>query len=594
MSDFIDFILATNDINHNITLKSIFSSDYFSDEGFDRPRWNKEGSTYTTLRKYKRPNVDVSTLNTNDLTSTTASDSALINQNINEVILHDAVNNSSSILVGYNQLIPSSTSQPITIDDYESSHDNSKMLIFTNSKKVWRHKTKGQYWVLDLNPLNPELKQLGGLFKDSTDLMFATFSPIDSSRIAFVYKNNIYLEDINSNTITQLTFDGSDLIINGTFDWVYEEEFQIRHGFRWSPDGESIAYWQIDQSNVPIVYLINNTDGTYPKLLPIPYPKTGQTNPSARIGIVSVNALDISTVWMNVPGDSRNNYIADVEFHSNGSLIIQQLNRLQNTLIIYVGDIHSATVDVMFVDSDDAWVDIMHKLIWINNDESFLLLSEIYQWRQLFVVSPFTNSSNNAVAVTPVGMDVDHISGYDSSLSHIYFIASPHDPLTRYLYKVNCDGSDLQQITPIGDSYVGTNSYTLSSDGKYAVYSYSSFNCPPITKIVSLPDHTEMITLSLNDQLNRRINAIYIPPIEYFSILIHNNTVELDAWCLYPPNFDSNKKYPVFFYVYGEPAAQIVRKQYAGKIGIWHRMLAQNGAVVISIDNRGENIRSLV
>lgn len=306
----------------NLTLQSIFSSDEFSDEGFNRPRWCGKESFYTTLRKWvpvvgTTPTQSLNSMNSSDLTTTTVSESSNINSIAYEIVWHDASSGNYSTLVSVDQLsIPDengTTSKTLLIEDYTLSADRSKVLLFSDSKKVWRFRTRGSYWVLDLsNTGSQPLRRLGGKNSSHSDLMFATFCPNDSSKVAYVRNHNIYLEDVNTNESIALTTDGSDNLINGTFDWVYEEEFQMRNGFRWSPDGSRIAFWQINQEGVPVMTLINNTDSLYSKVIPIPYPKTGQTNPSARVGVVSVDAEvrgRVGVQWLKITEDTRNNYI---------------------------------------------------------------------------------------------------------------------------------------------------------------------------------------------------------------------------------------------------------------------------------------------
>lgn len=594
-----------------LTLQRIFASTEFADEGFDRPRWSSKGSFYTTLRKYTSPILNssegstVTNNSSSDLTATTASAMQKASSLVFEIIWHDAATGESSTLVSHSQLIPQgediegNKNSPLTIDDYTISEDKFKVLIFTNAQKVWRLCTRGSYWILDLtnhedsNNSIPSLRQLGGKDGPRSDLMFATFSP-DSSKVAYVRKHNIFVEDLTTNEIIPLTTNGSDLIINGTFDWVYEEEFHMLNGFRWSPDGSRIAYWQIDQTDVSVLTLINNTDSLYPKLIPIHYPKAGQTNPSAKIGTVSV--LGGETLWLNIEGDSRDNYLADMDFSSStGQIIIQQLNRLQNTLKVLIADPLSGEVTQAFIDKDDAWIDIMHQLRWVRNGKQFVYISDRGGWKQCYLISLPTAaaSAEDETAListlTPAGMDIESIVGCDETLEVVYFIASPDDPLCRYLYRVNFDGSSLTRVTPTCDEFIGTNGYSLSSDAKYAVHTFSTFNRPSITRIISLPSHEEQVLLASNLKLLSKFNEISSPaidPIEYFTVDI-NEYVQLNAWCIHPPGFDPSNKYPVIFHVYGEPAAQIVRKQWGGRLALWHRMLAQRGAVVICIDNRG-------
>jgi dipeptidyl-peptidase-4 len=209
-----------------------------------------------------------------------------------DIVRYDAATGARSVLIASAQLTPAGGKGPLAIGDYTWSDDARKLLIFTNTRKVWRQNTRGDYWVLTLQ--GGALKQVGAGAPEAS-LMFAKFSP-DATRVAYVRANNLYVERLDDGRVTALTSDGSETIINGTSDWVYEEEFGLRDGFRWSPDGRAIAYWQFDSSGVGIFSLINNTDSLYPVVTKIPYPKAGTTNSAARIGVVSADGG--ATTWM--------------------------------------------------------------------------------------------------------------------------------------------------------------------------------------------------------------------------------------------------------------------------------------------------------
>lgn len=196
-----------------------------------------------------------------------------------DIVVYDAKSGSRSVLVRAEQLIPSGAGSPLDVANYTWSDDNRKLLVFTNTRKVWRQNTRGDYWVLDLK--SGKLSQLGLGLEEAT-LMFAKFSP-DGSRVAYVSINNIYSEELATGTITRLTLDGGVNLINGTFDWVYEEELGCQDGFRWSPDGKDIAYWQSDTRSRHL-YMINNVDSNYSKPIPLPYPKVGTANSAVKVG----------------------------------------------------------------------------------------------------------------------------------------------------------------------------------------------------------------------------------------------------------------------------------------------------------------------
>ena len=213
-----------------LTLADIFKNDVYKQKGFGPVRWMKDDG-YSTLEENRSLGGS-------------------------EIVHYDARTGARSVVVPADRLIPEGESRPLTISGYEWSADNSKLLIFTNTRKVWRYHTRGDYWVLELS--SGSLYRLGRSVPPAT-LMFAKFSP-DGTKVGYVSQLNIYVEDLNTRKITQLTADGGSNIINGTFDWVYEEELDCRDGFRWSPDGEHIAFWQSDTKGVGTFYLINNVD----------------------------------------------------------------------------------------------------------------------------------------------------------------------------------------------------------------------------------------------------------------------------------------------------------------------------------------------
>ncbi|MGH9939210.1 MAG: DPP IV N-terminal domain-containing protein, partial [Blastocatellia bacterium] len=270
-----------------------------------------------------------------------------------DIVRYDAATGAKSVLVSAQHLTPPGASSPLLIEQFDLSADGQRLLVFTNSVRVWRSNTRGDYWVFDLK--TAKLQKLGGAAKPST-LMFAKFSP-DATRVGYVRENNIYVENLADGRVTRLTSDGSQYTINGTFDWVYEEELFCRDGWRWSPDGNRIAYWQLDSSGVKEFRMINNTDELYPKIISFPYPKAGEMNSTARVGVI--NASGGKTQWFDVPGDPRNHYLPRMEWAANSDeVVIQQLNRLQNTNVVMLGDVHDGKVRPILTEKDEAWVDI--------------------------------------------------------------------------------------------------------------------------------------------------------------------------------------------------------------------------------------------
>ena len=225
-------------------------------------------------------------------------------------------------------LIPPGEGSPLAVHDYALSKDRARLLIFTNSKRVWRQNTRGDYWVLDR--ASRELRKLGGDAAPSS-LMFAKLAPV-GPRAAYVRGNNLYVEDLRDGRITPLTHSKSADEINGTFDWVYEEEFDLRDGFRWSPDGEKIAYWQLNTKGMREYPLVNTTDSLYPRVTSVKYPKVGEQNAACRIGVAPADGGN--TYWLPVEGDPRENYVAYLGWRDRHELIVQQFNRRQDKVSV--------------------------------------------------------------------------------------------------------------------------------------------------------------------------------------------------------------------------------------------------------------------
>lgn len=484
---------------------------------------------------------------------------------------------SSSIYLSAEKFIPEGSSKPLSVEEYSWSTDNKMLLIYTNSKRVWRYNTKGDYWILNLE--NNKLQQLGkGLAASS--LMFAKFSP-DNTKIAYVSKHNLYVEDISSGKINQLTKDGSDDIINGTFDWVYEEEFSCRDGFRWSPDSKSIAYWKLDATGVKDFYMINNTDSLYSYIIPVEYPKAGETLSDCKIGVIPAEGGE--TKWVNLEGDPRNNYIPRMEWAaSSEQLIIQYLNRLQNTNHLLMVDIAKGNATEILTEKDEAWLDPVDDLKWMPDGKYFTWISEKTGWKHIYLIS---RDGKDIKPITKGEFDVISIVKIDEKNQYVYFMASPDNATQRYLFRTKMDGNaKLEKLSP--NEITGTHSYDLSPDAKYAIHRFSNIETPTVTDIVQLPKHKQIRILVENKKLSKKYAQLLKKPVEFFKVSIDND-VEIDGYMIKPHDFDKHKKYPVLFYVYGEPAGQTVLDRWSSVGYLWHLMLAQKGYIVISMDTRG-------
>ncbi len=451
-------------------------------------------------------------------------------------------------------------------------------MIFTNSVRVWRYHTKGDYWVLDLN--SGELSQLGKFAKPST-MMFAKFSP-DGKKVGYVVKNNIYVEDLKTSEVVQLTNDGSERIINGTFDWVYEEELSCRDGFGWSPDGKNIAYWQSDTKGTGVFYMINNIDSIYSQPIPLPYPKVGTTNSAVKVGVVPAEGGQ--TKWFQIPGDPRNNYLARMDFIPNSNeVMIQQLNRLQNTNKVWIGNTETMALENILTERSKTFLDIHDNIQWLDGEKYFTWTSERDGWRHLYKVS---RNGKQMELITKGDFDVVNINCIDEKGGHVYYIACPTNYTQRYLYRSRLDGNGVaERISP--KDMEGQFSYQMSRDAQWAIATFQNTVTPDRITVISLPEHQEIRMLEDNSKLKAKYDSLGFNKKEFFKVDI--GEVVLDAWMIKPVGFDPTKKYPVIFYVYGEPAGSTVQDEWS-KRQLWHQYMSQKGYIIISVDNRGTKV----
>ena len=537
------------------TLDAMMNKGQFASARFEFPRWLHDGAEYTILESSSQGHGDSG-------------------QDIVEV---DTATGKKSILVPATKLIPSPGAKPLNIEDYSWSKDNQWLLIYTNSKKVWRLNTRGDYWVLNL--VSGKLKQLGSGAPESS-LMFATFSP-DSRSVAYVRANNIYVQDLATDTVRTLTTDGSATLINGTSDWVNEEELDIRDGFRWSPDSQSIAFWQFDTTGVGQYTLINDTVGQYPVMRQYPYPEPGTTNSAVRAGVVSVQGGAVR--WMQLPGDPREHYIARLDWAGNSDeLVIEYLNRLQNSNQVFLANAKTGEAHVWFTDEDKAWVDVVDSFDWVDGGKGLVWLSERDGWRHAYV---FSRGSEQPRLVTNFAADILSVSAVDAKHGWIYFEASPDDATQAYLYRSRLDGSGVpERVTPANET--GTYRCVLSPNGEWAVEGHSTFDRPWDFNLVHLPDDKVVRVFQGNEVLIKKAQGLIASPTEFFKVPVSGG-VTLDGYMIRPPGFHPAKKYPVLVFVYGEPASATVRDGWQGRERLFHELIAREGYIVVSFDNQG-------
>ncbi len=499
------------------------------------------------------------------------------------IVKIDPKNDAQTVLVKKELLIPGSSSIPLVIEDFEYSSDNNKILLFVNSAKVWRYNTRGDYWVLDIT--KNKLRQLGkGLATQS--LMFAKFSP-DSRNIAYVSEHNIFAEDVSTGIIRKLTTDGTRKLINGTFDWVYEEEFGCRDGFRWSPDSRQIAYWQVDATKIRDFFMINSTDSVYSKIIPVEYPKVGEAPSPVRIGVVALsNGMN---KWMKIEGDPRQHYLPRMEWSDNDELIVQQLDRKQQeSKLIYCNTV-DGNAKTFWAETDDSWVDLNADdpsgWKWINNKQDFLWVSEKDGWRHIYKIS---KDGKNTNLLTKGDYDIGQITAIDELNNYIYFSASPNNATQLYLYRIKMNNQlktskeEPELISPV--NLKGTHQYFISPNAKIAKHNFSNYNTPEVSEWITLPENKP---LNNDKSITKNIKTDKTINVEYLKVATIDNIL-LDAWIRKPSNFDPAKKYPLVVYVYGEPAATTIDDTYGNHDNfLYDGNMSDEGYIQLAIDNRG-------
>ena len=534
----------------SLSVERIFASRDFRTEGLPALQWMRDGQRYS----YVATNASGGT----------------------DLMAEDARTGTKTRLVDGSRLVVPGKQNPLEIEDYTWTPDERKLLIYTNSQPVWRANTKGEYYVYDLDTgrLTPASRQPGWQ-------QFAKISP-DGQRIGFVRDNDLYVTDLASGQETRLTRDGSDAIINGTFDWVYEEELGLQDGWRWSPDGARIAFWRLDAGRERNFSWLNDTDSAYSRVVTLRYPKAGSPNAVAKIGVVEIAGGEPRFVDT---GSDPEVYLARMEWaESPTEIVIQRMNRHQNRLEVLLADARTGASRAVFTDADTtAWVEVDEDFHWVNGGRDFLFSSERDGFNHLYLVS---RDGRNVRQITRGQWDVTGITAVDERGGTVYFSAHAPTPEQTQLFRVKMDGTGLRQVT----REAGSHSSAIATNSPYFLDVFSNAGTPPVIRLHNTADGAVVRTLVDNSRVRQTVESLGVRKPEFFSFRTQDGT-ELRGWSIKPANFDPSKKYPVLMYVYGGPGSQTVMDSWGGTRYLWHQMLAQRGYVVVSVDNRGTGAR---
>lgn len=463
----------------------------------------------------------------------------------------------------------------IKINSYRFNESETQVLIATNREAIYRHSTKSDFYIYDI--ATSSLTALSTNGKQS----LATFSP-DDSKVAFVRENNLFLVDLENHTEKQITSDGkAESIINGSTDWVYEEEFSFSQAFFWSPNGQYIAFYKFDESKVR-EFQLTYYGKLYPKYDKYKYPKAGEDN-----SVVSIHSYSLATgktKSINI-GSDTDIYIPRIQWtNTDNALSISRLNRLQNNFELLIADPATGETETIYTESNKYYVDITDDLHFISGkkepNQGFILTSESDGFKHIYY---YNMQGELLKKLTNGSWDVDHILGFDSKKKTVYFNAAKNTAINREVYAVDLRG----KLSSIEDK-AGWNSVTFSSNFNYYISNWSDANHVPVYSLKTRKGKL-IKTLQENKELTTITQEFGFLKKEFFTITTSEN-IELNAYKILPPNFDESKKYPVLFYVYGGPGSQTVQNRWSSRAG-WYQMLAQNDIIIISVDNRGTGFR---
>ncbi|PIY34040.1 MAG: S9 family peptidase [Bacteroidetes bacterium CG_4_10_14_3_um_filter_42_6] len=489
---------------------------------------------------------------------------------------------SVTTLINANDLVPVGDTTPIRLSEFTMNADETLFLIPTDEEAIYRHSSRASFYLYDSKSKHLEALSEGG------KQQLADFSP-QSDQVAFVRDNNLFVKNLLTGEEKQITTDGKhNAIINGTCDWVYEEEFGFTKAFFWSPDGKYIAYYRFDESRVK-EYTLTNYGDLYPTQETYKYPKAGEDN-----SLVDIYIYELATgkaVKVDA-GTETDQYIPRIKWSADATkLAVQRLNRLQNHLDILLADASTGATSVIYTEDNPYYIDITDDLTFTPDGKFFITSSEKSGYNHLYY---YSLDRKLVKQLTSGNWDVTKMYGYDAVAQKVYFQSAERSPLDRDVCEVNLMGK-----IKVISTHIGTNSANFSSNFGYYINTWSDANTPPVYT-VNQSDGKEVRVLEDNKALVDKLKGYKISPVEFFTFTSSDITlpsgeqVSLNAWRILPVNFNPDKKYPMLLSIYGGPGSQEVVNSWGGFNLMWYEMLAENGIMVISVDNRGTGARGEV
>lgn len=533
------FILLIHSVYcQELTIDKIWKKFEFSSKGVDGFKSMKDGTHYTKPAKNS------------------------------SILKYELISSSDegTIIVDSKDLVYDSN--PLNYDDYEFNSDETKILFLTETQSVYRRSFTAKYFLYDI-----ATKKLEALDEEHQPQTLAEYSP-NGKMVSYIFGNDIFIKNLQTGKVTKLTTDGKrNKIINGTTDWVYEEEFSITKAYAWSPDSKLIAFLRFDEKEVK-KYSLETYGNLYPEQYEYKYPKAGEDNSKVSAHFINVLTGKISTIAL---GEFE--YIPRLNWAANSNkLILQTMNRHQNNLKYHLVDFSKGkhSCQLIFEENSDTYIDVDDNLLILKDGQTILRTSEIDGYKHIYKLG----FDGKTTQITKGAWDVIDFLGIDETSNTIYYSAAESAAIQKSIYAIQLDGTNKRELS----KEKGYNNAEFLSGMKFYIHTYSNANSPAKISLCK-NDGSVVRVLEENLKLKDVLKNYNLSQKEFFKI--NANGILLNAWMIKPPNFDENKKYPVYFNVYGGPGHNEVLDSWDGSDYMYHQLLAQKGYIVFSVDPRG-------